>query len=88
MTEWRLLWDVNPEERFTVKSASAVRTPAIRDMKDCCCDFVGGLVNATCEGRYCLADNTFCPQRIFEDSKIWETCPTRLEKLKIKKEQT
>ena len=88
MTECRPLWDVNQDKRFAVKSAQAARVPAkTQDVTNFCCDVVGSLVNPTCEGRYCLADNTFCPPRIFEDSKICENCKTRLEKLKNKKEQ-
>jgi hypothetical protein len=88
MTEWRPLWDVNREKRFAVRSTVINRVAArSRDVAEGSCDFVGGLVDPTCDGRYCLANNTFCPPRIFEDPKIWETCLTRLEKLKNKKEQ-
>ncbi len=88
MTEWRPLWDANQEKRFATKQTMSACLPAKdRDVSESCCDFVGELVDATCDGKYCLADRTFCPPRIFEDSKVWVTCPTRLEKLKNKKEQ-
>ena len=83
------LWDVNRNRSDAVRSASRSQVTAmIKDVPEGCCDFVGGIVDAVCTGRYCLADNTFCPPRIFEDSKIWLKCLTRLEKLKSKKEQS
>jgi hypothetical protein len=41
------------------------------------------LVDATCEGRYCV-DGAFCSTYIYGDSKVFAGCPTRLEKLKSK----
>ncbi len=74
MTEWRPLWDVNRENRFASKSKVNIPSPAKnQDIAKSCCDFVGSLIYPICEGRYCLADNTFCPPRIFENPKMWET---------------
>ena len=48
-----------------------------------CCEFVGGLVDGFCEGRYCV-DGSFCPSRVFADPKFFVSCPNRFEKLKSK----
>ncbi len=88
MTEWRPLWEVNRKKPFAVKPPVVNCAPAKSRNAEGSCDFVGGLVDSTCEGRYCLVDNTFCSQRVFGNAKIWKTCPVRLEKLKNKKEQT
>ena len=47
------------------------------------CEFVGELVAAGCDGRYC-SDGTFCSHKIFADAKIFVGCPTRKDKLKAK----
>jgi hypothetical protein len=88
MTEWRPLWDVNREKHFAARSAVGNCTLTKNHVvAESCCDLVGSLVDSTCDSRHCLADNTFCPPRIFEDSKIWGTCPTRSEKRKNPKER-
>ena len=68
--------------RFQTKVKSDVVAPSHVG----CCEFVGGLVVSEDGGRYCF-DKTFCPKRIFADSKIYADCPSRLEKLKDRKEQ-
>jgi hypothetical protein len=47
------------------------------------CEFVGELVAAGCEGRYC-SDGTFCSPKVFADAKVFVGCPTRKDKLKTK----
>jgi hypothetical protein len=47
------------------------------------CEFVGELVAAGCEGRYC-SNGTFCSPKIFVDAKVFVGCPTRKDKLKTK----
>lgn len=34
------------------------------------CEFMGGLVDTVCEGRYCF-DGCFCPVRVFADSAFF-----------------
>ena len=87
MTQWKPLWDANREKHSTVRSTAANPVLAKNREVEGSCNFVGSLVDPTCEGRYCLTDNTFCPPKIFENPKIWRVCPTHLEKLKNKKEQ-
>jgi hypothetical protein len=48
-----------------------------------CCEFVGKLVAAGCDGRFC-SDGTFCSPKVFADAKVFVTCPTRKDRLKIK----
>lgn len=67
------------ETKPAAKSSVFLGTPAPAG----CCEFVGGLVDPTIDGRRCI-DNTFCPKRIFSDPKIFALCPTRLDKLKYK----
>ncbi len=80
------LWDVNRRQGSAVKSARCARVPA--DLKPLgCCEFVGGVVDSTVTARTCY-DGTFCPFRVFSDPTVYASCPARLEKLKLKKEQT
>ena len=82
MTEWRPVWDVGRDGRGVVQSARCARQPDVdRSLPEGCCEFVGGLVYVTFDGRTC-ADGTFCPARIFRDPKVFVGCPTRLEKLR------
>jgi hypothetical protein len=48
-----------------------------------CCEFVGELVAAGCDGRYCF-NGTFCSPKVFADAKVFVNCPTRKDKLKTK----
>lgn len=81
-------WDVNRSRGGVVQSARCFRRPDVDPVLVGCCEFVGDLVDAVCEGRSCGVDGTFCPGRIFSDVKVFAGCLTRLEKLKSVKEQT
>ncbi len=67
--------------RVSVRASCAVR-PEVVPLPGCC-EFVGDVVDATCEGRLCV-DRSFCPKSIFSDAKVFASCPVRLEKLKGK----
>jgi hypothetical protein len=77
LNRWQPLW--TPKDSSTEKTNifTEAATPAG------CCEFVRDLVDPTIDGRRCV-DNTYCPKRIFADSKLFNSCPTRLEKLKDK----
>ena len=51
-----------------------------------CCEFVGDPVDLDSEGHYC-SDKTFCPKRVFAETKVYANCPTRIEKLKAQAEK-
>jgi hypothetical protein len=77
LNRWQPLWTPKdaPTEKATVITEAAA--PAG------CCEFVRDLVDPAIDGRRCV-NNTYCPKRIFADSKLFGSCPTRLEKLKDK----
>ena len=82
------IWDVNQQLSGVINSHSCVsRSPVDFGLQLNACEFVGALVDASCDARTC-ADGTFCPSRCYSDSAVYGSCPTRLEKLKNKKEQT
>lgn len=87
MIEWKPLWDVNQRQSDVVKSARCSHVPEVANLATSgCCEFVGSLVDATSNGRYCC-DHTFCPARIYSDIAVFQSCPTRSEKLKAAKEE-
>jgi hypothetical protein len=65
------------------KVAYCARPDVDRSLPQGCCEFIGALVDAVCDSRYCF-DGTFCHTFIFGDSKVFGGCPARLEKLKSK----
>jgi hypothetical protein len=73
-------------KHFSYKSPSEVKRTVVAPSPVGCCEFVGDLVFSEGEGRYC-SNKTFCPKRIFADPKIYDSCPTRTEKLKAQAEQ-
>jgi hypothetical protein len=50
------------------------------------CEFIGSVIDENLEDRRC-SDGTFCAKRLFDNPAIYASCPTRLEKLKTKKDQ-
>jgi hypothetical protein len=88
MTEWKPFWDVNQPRRDLRKSTKFcgydVEAPAPLPLD--ACEFAGSLVDESCDGRICV-DGAFCPSRLFGNPAIYASCPTRLEKLKTKKDQ-
>ena len=73
-------------KRFSYRSPPEVNLTVVASPPVGCCEFVGDIVFFEGGGRYC-SDKTFCPRRIFADAKIYATCPTRIEKLRERKEQ-
>jgi len=84
VTEWKPFWSPKSTDTVSVLNAK-VHEPVVDRSAAGCCEFVGGLVDATCEGRYCF-NGTFCPARCFKDSKVFAGCSLRLDKLKSKEQ--
>jgi hypothetical protein len=74
---WQPFW--KPKDSSTEKATVITEASAPTG----CCEFVRDLVDPTIDGRRCF-NNTYCPKRIFADPKLFDSCPTRLEKLKDK----
>ena len=85
MSKWTPLWDANQDRRDVVKSARCT----VRQPEDYlplnACEFAGELLEFTCDARSCI-DGTFCPKTCFGDPSVYVSCPTRLEKLRNKKD--
>ncbi len=64
----------------TVKSPTP--PPIVIDV----CEFVGDYVFPGSSGRKCF-DGTFCPVSVYGKLTVYQTCPTRLLKLRERKEQ-
>ena len=50
-----------------------------------CCEFATGFIFVGSENRTCSVTKCFCPATVFKDSKIFEKCSTRKEKLAAEK---
>ncbi|NLF88071.1 hypothetical protein GX563_04525 [Candidatus Bathyarchaeota archaeon] len=50
------------------------------------CEFVGDYVFSGSSGRKCF-DGTFCPVSVYGKLTVYQTCPTRLVKLREREEQ-
>jgi hypothetical protein len=85
MIEWVPFWDVNRQGRGVVQSARCARVPDVVDRAGCC-EFVGALVDDIFDGRRCK-DGTFCPSRCYSVPSVYASCPTRIDKLKGRKEK-
>ena len=46
-----------------------------------CCEFATGLIFGASENRTCAVTKCFCPATVFKESKIFENCSIRKEKL-------
>ncbi len=74
-----------PQAKAVIAAAVAVDAKQ-PDPQHNICEFARGFVYGGSDGRYCC-DRTFCPRSLYEDAKVFVTCPTYLAKLKDKKEQ-
>lgn len=53
-----------------------------------CCVFATGVVHECCSGRRCGVTGCYYPPSIFAETKVFEGCSVRLEKLKKQEQET